>query len=127
MSDNVYMKDGNVYAGTRRLAVKDQRGKKYVHYNGRQVNLKNIPVLPEQNDCVFDYVFNNGSVTHPCPAMDYWIYRHRLGHRISVIDYAVKFKIKKRRITTAPPPPLPSPPAGSPAISFVAPSPHCSA
>ena len=78
MKTEVYITNGNVYAGTRQLPVKDQRGRKYVYYRGRQINIKSIPVLTPRPDCVFDYVFNGGFQTHPCPAMDYWIMRWRM-------------------------------------------------
>ena len=72
-----------------------QNDRKHLHIvvyeNGRR---KKITVKRMQTDCVFDYVFNGGSVTHPCPAMDFWIFRHRMGNKISVSDYKIKFKIK---------------------------------
>jgi hypothetical protein len=50
----------------------------------------------QQTDCVYDYIFGGGFTNHPCPAMEFWIYRHRMGNRISVSDYKSKFKIKNR-------------------------------
>jgi hypothetical protein len=53
-------------------------------------------IKEQENDCVFDYIFAGGFTTHPCPAMDYWIYRHRMGNKISTSSYKIKFKIKWR-------------------------------
>ena len=52
---------------------------------------------PINKDSVYNYIFGGISTTHPFPAMDYWIYRHRLGRRISPKDYAIKFNIKQRK------------------------------
>jgi len=95
----MYKNGVNVYIGYTPIPVKDQRGKLYINYKGKQVNLKDIPQLPqtEENDYVGNYILKGGSVTHPCPAMDYWIYRHRLGHRITIADYVIKLKVKRRK------------------------------
>jgi len=91
----MYKSGSNVYIGYMPVPVKDQRGRLYVNYKGNQVNIKDIPQLPPpENDCVFNYIFGGESVTHPCPAMDYWIYRHRMGNRISIPDYIKKFNVK---------------------------------
>jgi len=95
----MYKMGNAVYIGYMPIPVKDQRGRLFVNYKGRQINMKDIPVLPvPEKDHVFNYVFGGGSVTHPCHAMDYWIYRHRLGHRITTQDYISQFKIKRRQI-----------------------------
>ena len=99
MQPNVYIKDGNVYAGTRQLTIKEQRGKRYVHFQGKQVNVKSLPEIQPETDCVFEYIFNGGFRAYPCPAMAYWIYRHRLKNKISTKDYAAKFKVKKHYFT----------------------------
>ena len=52
---------------------------------------------PAENDCVYNYIFEGGFTNYPCPAMEYWIYRHRMGHRITTKEYAVKFKVKMKR------------------------------
>ena len=57
---------------------------------------RKIPVKEFKTDCVFDYIFGGGSVTYPCPAMNYWIYRHRLGISISTQEYKEKFGVKLR-------------------------------
>jgi methyl coenzyme M reductase subunit D len=77
--------------------VKVQRGRYYIHADNRQITVTDVVKAPVDNyDPVFDYVFKGGSVTHPCPAMDYWIYRHRMGHKITITDYKNKFGIKKK-------------------------------
>lgn len=59
---------------------------------------KKISVKTVENDCVFNYIFECGFKDHPCPAMDYWIYRHRLGNRISVSNYKIKFEVKSKSL-----------------------------
>ena len=54
---------------------------------------KKIQVFETVNDWCFDYIFGGLSVKYPCPAIDYFIHRHRLGNRISSEDYKHKFKI----------------------------------
>lgn len=82
INNRLYKVDNVVYYGYNRLNVHNQRGKFFVKYKGKQVNLKNIPVLPkEDNDPVFDYVFEGGFQSYPCIAMDYWIKRWRLGYK----------------------------------------------
>ena len=96
LTNRMYKIDSAVCVGTRHVNVKEQRGRLFVNYKGRQVNIKDIPVLPqEENDCVYNYIFNQGFINYPCKAMEYWIYRHRLGHKISVQDYKIKFAVKK--------------------------------
>lgn len=78
--------------GNKPYRIQNDRGHLHivVYENSRR---KKITVKQTERDCVFDYVFKGGSVSHPCPAMDYWIYRHRMGNKISVSDYKKKFKI----------------------------------
>ena len=57
---NVYQRNGNVYIGTRQLTVKTQRGKQYVNYNGKQLNIKAIPKVESKEDKEFGYIFNYG-------------------------------------------------------------------
>ena len=70
------------------VQVKEHRGWKYVNYDGRKIGLSKIPVRAEDSeDPVFDYVFKGGYEKYPCPAMDYWIYRHRMGRKITPAQY----------------------------------------
>jgi len=54
------MTNGNVYCGTRQLPIKIQRGKQYVNFNGKQLNLKAIKKVESKEDKEFDYIFNFG-------------------------------------------------------------------
>lgn len=58
-----------VYAGTRLLPIKEQRGRRYVNFKGKQINIKEIPSL-EGKDVVFDYVFNGTFKTYPNKYLD---------------------------------------------------------
>jgi len=49
-----------VYCGTRQLPIKIQRGKQYVNFNGKQLNLKAIKKVESKEDKEFDYIFNFG-------------------------------------------------------------------
>lgn len=65
----LYQTCTGVYCGTRQLPIKEQRGRRYVNFKGRQINIKDIPEQ-EQNDPVFDYIFNYGWRNNPNPEMD---------------------------------------------------------
>lgn len=71
--------------------VKKQRGRYYIHSDNKQVTVTEVVFRKEIIDPVFDYIFCGGSATLPCPAMDYWIYRWRLGHKISISRYKELF------------------------------------
>lgn len=74
------------------LKVKQHRGWKYINYNGTKIGLAKIPIQqPASDDPVFYYVFNGGSVTHPCPAMDYWIMRWRMKRKISIQQFKQQY------------------------------------
>lgn len=94
LSNRLYKIDNRVYIGYNQVTVHNQRGRLFIKHKGRQTNIKDIPVLPGSGeDHVFNYVFAGGFQTHPCPAMEFWIYRHRLGNKISVTDYKKKFNV----------------------------------
>ena len=94
LTNRVYKVEDKVYKGYTPLTVQNQRGRLFIKYRGKQVNIKDIPALPKvENDWCFDYVFGGLSVNFPCPAIEYPIHRHRLGNRISVDDYKKKFGI----------------------------------
>lgn len=98
LEGRLYQKSGAVYFGYKALKIHTQKGRLFVCYKDRQVNIKDIPVLPKPttDDCVFNYVFNGESQTHPCPAMDFWIYRHRRGIRIGYKDFKTKFNVQNK-------------------------------
>lgn len=104
LKNRLYKIGSKVYYGTTALNVHDQRGRLFIKHNGRQTNIKDVPVLPVEVDPVFDYVFLGGSVTHPCPAMDFWIYRHRMGNKITTNQYKINYNVKTRPPSTRPNP-----------------------
>jgi len=93
LENRLYKVANRVYFGYTALNVHNQRGRYFIRWNGKQINIKEIPILPIEKDCVFEYILNGLSVTHPCIAMDYWIYRWRLGNKISIKDYKLKFNL----------------------------------
>jgi len=84
--------DTTVTYGNGTYRVQNDRGHLHivVYEQGKR---KKITVKQTERDCVFDYVFKGGSVNFPCPAMDYWIYRHRLGNKITTKQYKEKFNV----------------------------------
>lgn len=82
-----------IFVHGEKYTVKIQRGRYYIHAENKQITVTDVVLKKANNDCVFDYVFGGGSETHPCPAMDYWIYRHRMGNRITVKEYKEKFNV----------------------------------
>ena len=87
-----YGSDTVIY-GHRSYRIQNDRNHLHIVVYEGGVRRKITVKMGEKTDCVFDYIFGGGFEKYPCPAMDYWIYRHRLGNRISVKDYAVKFKV----------------------------------
>lgn len=77
--------------------VRKHKGKEryYIQIATGQLTVTDI-VNRKPKDCVYEYVFNGGFRRYPCPAMDYWIYRHRLKNNISAKNYAQKFSIKHK-------------------------------
>lgn len=73
------------------LPIKEHRGWKYVNYEGQKIGLNKIPIKPTETEPVFDYVFGGGSKQYPCPAMDYWILRHRLKRPITPQQYKQQY------------------------------------
>lgn len=91
LENRLYKKEGGVYYGTIQKQVHNQRGRLFVCLGKKQIHLDNVPVLKEESDPVFDYVFGGGFQKFPCVAMDYWIERWRMGRKISVSDYKKKY------------------------------------
>jgi hypothetical protein len=84
--------DTVMFAG-RNYRIQNDRGHRHIVVidgSGR----RKMTVKELLTDCVFDYIFGGGSVTHPCHAMDYWIYRHRMGNKITVNQYKEKFNVQ---------------------------------
>lgn len=78
--------------GNRDYRIQNDRGYRHIVVYVEGVR-KKIPVLETVNDWCFDYVFNGLYNRFPCPAIDYFIYRHRLGNRITPMDYKIKFRV----------------------------------
>jgi len=95
--------DTTVTYGNKPYRIQNDRGHLHivVYENSRR---KKITVKQTERDYVFDYVFKGGSVSHPCPAMDYWIYRHRLGNKITTNQYKINYDVKTRPPGTCPHP-----------------------
>ena len=84
LENRVYKIDDKVYKGYTPLTVQNQRGRLFIKYRGKQVNIKDIPMLPKvENDWCFNYIFGGLSQRYPCPAIDYFVMRHRLKIPIS--------------------------------------------
>ena len=98
LEGRLYQNGGAVYFGYKALKVHTQKGRLFVCYKDRQVNIKDIPVLPKPatDDYVFDYICNGGSQNYPCSAMDYWIHRHRRGIRIGYKEFKQKFNVQAK-------------------------------
>ncbi len=80
----------------KKYPVKQQRGRYYIQHANGQLTVTAALKTQEQNDWCNSYILGGLFQTHPCPAIDYFIYRHRLGHRITVAAYKIKFKVCKR-------------------------------
>lgn len=53
-------------------SIKQQRGRFYIQHAQGQLTV--TPALKQPiTDPVFNYIFEGGFQTRPCPAMDYWI------------------------------------------------------
>lgn len=95
LEGRLYKVANKVYLGYNRVNVHNQRGRLFIKWKGKQINIKEIPVLPVEKECVFDYIFEGGFRNYPCPAMDYWIYRWRMKIKISIEKYIDKFNVKR--------------------------------
>lgn len=82
---NYRVQDAN---GWKHIIVTDKGDRKRIGVN--EINKAN------EKDCVWNYIFGGGVDTYPCPAMEFWIYRHRMGHRITTKEYAVKYNVKRK-------------------------------
>ena len=87
-----YNNADTVTYGKATYRVQNDRGHRHivVYEQGKR---RKITVKIIETDCVFNYIFGNGFKDFPCPAMDYWIYRHRIGNRITPAEYKRKFNI----------------------------------
>ena len=77
--------------------IKKQRGRFYIQHAKGQLTVTEAIKPKIIADWCFDYVFGGLSITHPCPAINYFIYRHRMGHKITTTQYITKFNIKLKK------------------------------
>jgi hypothetical protein len=76
--------------------IKQQRGRYYIQHATGQLTVTAAVNARANNDWCTCYILEGLFQTHPCPAIDYFIYRHRLGHRITTRDYKIKFNVKRK-------------------------------
>lgn len=79
--------------GNKDYRIQNDRGYRHIVVYIKGVR-KKIPVLETVNDWCFNYVFGGLYERYPCPAIDYFIYRHRLGNRVTANQYKANFNIK---------------------------------
>lgn len=93
LHNRLYIDNGCVYFGYTQLEIKNQRGRLFIIHKRKQINIKNIPRLPEEEreDYVFDYIFRGGFELYSCPAFDYWILRWRLKKKITIGQYKKEY------------------------------------
>jgi hypothetical protein len=85
--------DNTVTYGNAQYRIQNDRG--HIHIVVREGGFrKKITVKRQESDWCFDYVFGGLSVRYPCPAIRYFIHRHRMGNRITAQDYKIKFNVK---------------------------------
>jgi len=93
---DVYILSSNVYSSTgRQLPVKNQRGKKYVNYQGRQINIKRIPEIKPDWDLFAWYVLSGLFFSSPCRVMDWWMEMREKGTFINIKDSKITRKNNK--------------------------------
>jgi len=73
----------------KKYPIKQQRGRYYIQHSKGQLTVTSK--VNEYTDWCFDYVFGGLFQRYPCPVIDYFIYRHRLGNRVSAIEYKKQF------------------------------------
>lgn len=73
----------------KKYPIKQQRGRFYIQHAKGQLTVTSTINQP-QTDCVFNYIFRGGFQTHPCPAMEYWIMRHRMKRKITTKQFKMR-------------------------------------
>lgn len=74
------------------IPIKEHNGWKYINYKGSKLGVGKLPAYKKEiEDTVFNYIFEGGFKKFPCPAMDYWIIRHRLKKKITYKDFKKKY------------------------------------
>ena len=77
--------------------IKQQRGRYYIQHAAGQLTVTAAVNAQQDNDWCTNYIFGGLFQTHPCPAIEYFIYRHRKGHLITAADYKIKFKVCSKK------------------------------
>lgn len=57
---------GKAYVHGKEVCIHVQRGRKYINYKNKQINIKCLP----KSDPLFDYIFNYGFKKNPNEAYD---------------------------------------------------------
>ena len=82
----------------KKYPIKQQRGRYYIqHANGQLTVTSLVKAESTEVDYVLEYF--SKFTQYPCPAMDFWIIRHRLKKPVSYnsfkVDYSHTFKFFK--------------------------------
>lgn len=74
----------------KKYAIKQQRGRYYIQHAHGQLTVTSLLKKEMQEvDYVLDYF--SKFMQYPCPAMDYWIVRHRMKKKISYECFKVEY------------------------------------
>jgi hypothetical protein len=76
--------------------IKQQRGRYYIQHATGQLTVTTVLKEADNNDWCCNYIFGGLFQTHPCPAIDFFIYRHRRGIKITTAQYKQKFNVKHK-------------------------------
>lgn len=86
-----YCEMGNCGWSThRQFAVVERKNWKYIVVDGKQIGISNLPkrvLIRNFDDVVYNYVFGGWCLSHPCPAIGYYVYLKMGGKKISRKEY----------------------------------------
>jgi len=88
--NSVFDTHGKIYE------IKEHRNWKYININNIKVGINKLPIkmkIFSFDDFKFNYIFGGLFKTHPCIAMEYYIYRKISNKYITFEDYYKKFKL----------------------------------
>jgi len=75
------------------IPIKEHSGWRFINYQGKKIGISKLrQYKKEDEDPVYNYIFDKGFLNFPCPAMDYWIIRHRMAKKITYLDFKVNYK-----------------------------------
>lgn len=78
--------------------VVERKNWKYIVVDGKQIGVSKLPEktrIRDFDDFVFVYVFGGLSISNPCIAMDYYVYRKVTNKNISLKKYLNFINSKK--------------------------------